>query len=389
MYEKKAGETMTLDGFSWREPVDSQQRNGSPAVRTDSQGSHSGYYRTTSDDLRTQFTSTTRNESWQGPPPPYTGYGPHQRSGSWSRPSPHNMPPPYREHSLSQNPLRNASATHAAPMNAFVESSGYWTGFPPAPQPYGGPYRDGSGQYFHPTTREYSQGRDYSQGNSGSLPRPYAVDPAIAKTWSGQSDEFRSQPVERSIPSNPQTEEVVPRPQTISKRMTSNQNETLETKKDLVGPSVKRAALNRDNSLASNRLKAAHLPDYYNKDGKFDTEHEMNHLSDSLEQSRLSTCKAHALNDTERTSTLDNIAMELAVKPSPLTKNNRSSTLEALALDDLECDPVIRPSPLSLRSTTMESCLADLERVARGPLDVDVVVGEALTQDEIERAMAV
>jgi hypothetical protein len=75
------------------------------------------------------------------------------------------------------------------------------------------------------------------------------------------------------------------RPQTV-KRATSNQNENVETKPDLKGPSVKRAALNRDNSLASNRLKAAYLNIPMNK-GIFDSEEELRNLSGTLEQASL------------------------------------------------------------------------------------------------------
>jgi hypothetical protein len=71
------------------------------------------------------------------------------------------------------------------------------------------------------------------------------------------------------------------------KRMTSNQNETVDTKRDLVGPSIKRAALNRDQSAAANRLKAASLPEYYNKDGGFDPVNDINALTDDFEQSTL------------------------------------------------------------------------------------------------------
>lgn len=164
--------------------------------------------------------------------------------------------------------------------------------------------------------------------------------------------------------------------------MTSNQNENFETKRDLVGPSVKRAALNRDNSLASNRLKATHLPEYYNNNGrKFDTEHEMNVLTDNLEQSTLDNEKPQpqSLGSTERTTTVEKSAMDLMVaKPGAITDSSRSSTIEALALDDLESDPVIKPGengavprPSSLaaanRMTTMEACFADLEEMTAKP----------------------
>jgi hypothetical protein len=95
----------------------------------------------------------------------------------------------------------------------------------------------------------------------------------------------------RAVPSS-----TVPRPH-IVKRDTSNQNENYETK-----PSVKRAAMNRDNSLASNRLKKSICQNY-----NFDTEHEMNRLSNNLEHSTLSP----ASNGKERP------------KPKPLGEDGR------------------------------------------------------------------
>ena len=287
------------------------------------------FHRTPTDEYRQPYASAPMM-------PGYSGYGPHQRSGSWTHSPAHAMPP-LREHSLSQNPLRNASASHAAPINAFESGrngSGYWADSgphhppaPPAQQPYGGRYREGSGGYHPPPPPPPAM--DYGQNNRGynaSMQPPppvnpapaYAVDPAIAKTWSGQSDEDISKMYDRefrrprnhSLTGQPRTSDEqdqdqsnLPRPQ-MAKRMTSNQNETVETKPDLCGPSVKRAALNRDQSAVSNRLKVTHLPEYYNKNGKFDTEHEMNVLTDNLEQSTLGNKKPEqqSLNSTQRTS---------------------------------------------------------------------------------------
>jgi len=152
----------------------------------------------------------------------------------------------------------------------------------------------------------------------------------------------------------------LPKPDMV-KRMTSNQNETLETKRDLVGPSVKRAALNRDNSMASNRLKEQYLPAY--RKGSFNTEHEMRQLSSNMEQSSLAH-RPKPLSSEERMTTIDLFAMDLMVKPRSLTGTSRSSTIEALDLD-LEDDPVLRPFPVE-RSTTMEDVFADLkERLPR------------------------
>lgn len=362
----QAGETVNLEGFSWRDPFRSGSQGSVspgtkpppppppgefPVQRMNSGGMNmpppSEYHRVPSSGPPPPpmpgppppgyFNRTPTDEYRQSYPtapmmPGYTGYGPHQRSGSWTHSPAHAMPP-LREHSLSQNPLRNASATHAAPLNAFESGrsgSGYWADsaarHPPAPppqQPYGGHYREGSGGYHPPPpTRDYNHGRGYNPSMHPPPPvnvaPPYVVDPAIAKTWSGQSDDDISKMYdkdfrERDAPQNQsqtgpsygneQDQSHLPRPQ-IAKRMTSNQNETSETKPDLCGPSVKRAALNRDQSAVSNRLKATHLPEYYNKNGKFDTEHEVSMLTDNLEQSTLGGKKPpqQSINSTERTS---------------------------------------------------------------------------------------
>jgi hypothetical protein len=153
----------------------------------------------------------------------------------------------------------------------------------------------------------------------------------------------------------------LPKPD-IVKRMTSNQNETAETKRDLVGPSVKRAALNRDNSLASNRLKEKYLPAY--KKGPFNSDQEISRLRDNLEQSTLASApKPQYLTQEERMSSIDMFAMDLMVKPSPISGSNRSSTIEALDLD-LEDDPILRPAHLT-RNSSMELTFADLKGLPR------------------------
>lgn len=148
--------------------------------------------------------------------------------------------------------------------------------------------------------------------------------------------------------------------------MTSNQNETDETKRDLVGPSVKRAALNRDNSLASNRLKEKYLPAY--KKGPFNSDQEISRLRDNLEQSTLASAapKPQLLTQEERMSTMGSIdlfAMDLMVRPSPISGSNRSSTIEALDLD-LEDDPILKPAHLA-RNSSMELTFADLKGLPR------------------------
>ena len=351
----QAGETVNLEGFSWRDPFQSGSQQSLPPasqspppgefpVQRMSSGGMSmppppnyrvpsggppppapGYFhRTPTDEYRQSYPSVPMI-------PGYSGYGPHQRSGSWTHSPAHAMPP-LREHSLSQNPLRNASAGHAAPLNAFEagrSGSGYWADPPPhhpAAPPQHAYYREGSAGYHpQPPPVDYAPPRRYNPGSMQPPPPvnvapPYAIDPAIAKTWSGQSDEDISKMYDKDFLSrersklksdehaaiayrNEEEESNLPRPH-IAKRMTSNQNETAETKPDLCGPSVKRAALNRDQSAVSNRLKAAHLPEYYNKNGKFDSEREMNLLTDNLEQSTLDNRKPEqvSLGSTERTS---------------------------------------------------------------------------------------
>ncbi|CAB9514556.1 Nitrilase family, member 2 [Seminavis robusta] len=470
----QAGETMNLEGFSWRDPLGKGKKGPPPpggmpppshgGMAPPSHGgmpppSHGGMppppppgqfpiQQTFSNSSLGSFGMPPPSEYGRvpsfGPPPPiggtfhrvptdeysrqgfsnppvmpgYQGYGPSARSGSWTHNQAHAMPP-LREHSLSQHPLRNASATHAAPLNAFDDrpSSGYWGGPPPPPghQPFSGPYRDGSGGPPPPPPGQQPYGGPYREG-SGSYPPPpgrgmmqppppvtthhpppYAVDPAIAKTWSGQSDEdiSRMYPGGHRPPPSQKPDhfdrpadfdDQMAKPQII-KRMTSNQNETFETKPDLVGPSVKRAALNRDQSAAANRLKAASLPDYYNKDGRlFDPVKEMNNLADNMEQSTLrggdgAPPEKKPLDADERNTTLDTVAMELMTRPDVITDNSRASTAEVLALDGLENDPAInvdnesapappRPSAMNAnnRMTTMEACFAELDAVTAKPM---------------------
>jgi hypothetical protein len=141
------------------------------------------------------------------------------------------------------------------------------------------------------------------------------VDPAIAKSWSTQSEDYekvadmfgselrkswsadsdtyrngrlQAKPGTFGPDPYPPADGGLPRPDVV-KRMTSNQNEDVETKRDLTGDgrSIKRAALNRDNSMASNRLKEKFAPGAIKKPMALD--HEMRMLSASMEQSSLDT----------------------------------------------------------------------------------------------------
>ena len=174
----------------------------------------------------------------------------------------------------------------------------------------------------------------------------------------------------------------VPKPQMV-KRDTSHQNENYETK-----PSVKRAALNRDNSLASNRLKHEYMPEFFTK--KFDAEQEMQSLSSNLEQSTLDAerPKPHPLSQTERVSTIDAIAMDLMVKPVPILKDDRVSTIDALDLD-LDTDPMIKndESPIPLDDLPKPKNLGPLDRLTTNDF-LDLVnsplaqVDDSLPQDD-------
>jgi len=230
------------------------------------------------DERQQSFGST----SWTGissggapPPPPYGGSPYQMRSGSFGNVS--------RDHSLSYNPLRDASISAPANQTAFERGgSGYWSSngnqsLPPQP---GMPpsYSNSSG-----SSRYMSGGnRSDEPPIPNSRQAPYSLDPAIAKNWSAQPQDYErvagmldegatkswSTGIDpsgllstREPPSSHQvSDSALPRPD-IVKRMTSNQNEDFETKPDLKpGRSVKRAALNRDNSTASNRLKEQYPP---------------------------------------------------------------------------------------------------------------------------------
>lgn len=160
----------------------------------------------------------------------------------------------------------------------------------------------------------------------------------VQRTWSGEeygrkhsrggSPSKQQQQRRRDSPS----QDPLSRPN-IVKRATSNQNETIETKPDLKGPSVKRAALNRDNSLVSNRLKAEYMNGTLQQTETFDSEKEVRNLSGNLEQATLdaemsvpatSKPRPKPLVASERMSTIDQIAMDLMTKPDPLRSGSRS-----------------------------------------------------------------
>jgi hypothetical protein len=371
-------EGMTLEGFSWQEPV----RGGSDIERVSSQGSHAPpphvpyghpgsrmgsyssygpppppppgpYEHMTSSEHHLRYASWGRFESWGsapgGPPPPMSPYGPYPvHSGSWAR-----------EHSLGAVPLRHGTVSQAAYPAAFDHrvGSGHW-GPPPYP-PYpmeGPPPYHVSGGYHHgpyPLGPPPPAPPRHSYSGNGPLVAPlspsYSVDPSVASQWSGKDrdeialtlsgsgeehDSFNPTP-------RPSPPKVVQKPKPdIVKRATSNQNETLDTKPDFDGHSVKRAALNRDSSTAANLLKAKYMPEY------FDAKKEMERLSTNLEQSTLesSAPKPSQFSKEDRMMTLDMQSLDLVIKPTSLRVTSRSTTIDALALafdDDGDEDPLI------------------------------------------------
>jgi len=173
------------------------------------------------------------------------------------------------------------------------------------------------------------------------------------KSWSPESGSGNRQEMKAgTFPEQAPIVDMMPRPDLV-KRMTSNQNEDFDTKRDFMGEgrSIKRAALNRDNSMASNRLKAQHAAGGALK-RPIPLDKDMRMLSASMEQSSLKV-RPKPLSTEERTSTIEKIAMELMVKPPPILANARSSTIEALALE-LDIDTVDIKGEVSLDLLTPE-----------------------------------
>lgn len=484
-------EAMTLEGFSWREPLTSEDAATSDFLRASSIGSYShhsmpppmyppssrigshssiptigsiplpgdpyrysshgsmgppppplphpnSYEHATSGDRNIRYPSWCRYDSWGSAsgaqPVPAYSYPP-SHTMSWSR-----------EHSLGQNPLSHASVSQPAYPNAFDARTGTWGSLPPPPPHYYTPTPDGPQSHYnsgvnnglHPSEMSHPHYRhshspqresvpDHYRSNGGhphknsnpqhysssaSSPPPptyyphskdhtgrtirhvpdyskspiyptvparpqdhpkspsYAIDPMVASQWSGQDprdiaitmsggsedqDKFALSPK-----SSFQGTAKVPKPDVV-KRATSNQNETIETKPDLRGPSVKRAALNRDNSMASNRLKEQYIPGY------FDSEKEVKLLSANLEQSTIGTeaiSRPFPISNNERTSTIENIAMDLMVRPVNIASAGRSSTIDALALD---FDDDLFERSVQLHEPSMEEVVADLKQPVPRP----------------------
>jgi len=386
------------------------------------------YIPTNSDDRRMQFASQSgRFESWGslpphgGPPPPMPAHihssggpmisgGRMQSGGSWGAPEPGVA----REHSLGSFPLPHASIGHPAPYTPFEGRHGsghfappYPPGHPAGPPQYGAPpyhYSNGAppppppaspGGYHHPGQPTYGHRRSSSNSHS--------VDPALAAAWTQQPQSeienvMSSEDPDSTKPSPSPRHDMMSMKPDIIKRATSNQNETPDAKPDRVGGSVKRAALNRDSSRAANRLKEICFPGQFSN-GTFDAAHEVSELSKDMGRSTLNTDfpsqvglsdddrkttldylppindddvvpRPGALDEGGRMTSLDLVAMDLAIKPKAIgtTSRTTSTTIEGLALDAVDDVLLSKPEVMD-RTTTMEAVMADLEKPGAIKLD--------------------
>jgi len=313
-----------------------------------------------------------RSGSWTHPHPPQSPIhgAPHERSGSWGGGGGNHI------HSFSFNPLPGANISRPADTGTFEynrSGSGYWSeqmipsGIqgplpPPPPGTYGG-YNMSGGSVRH-VQDSYRNNLSPSHNapspsyNVMNIARSWSGGGEIQKTWSGDyvsapatgnsqfADHLSS--VSGADTSSPHVEvstnDQLPRP-TMVKRDTSNQNENYETK-----PSqIKRAALNRDQSATSNRLKKEFMPDYFDKHNN-----DMQTLQEDTEQIRLSQGpnsslqplekrKPQSLNQEGRVSTMDAIMNDLLAKPYPLLQGDRVSTIDALVglHDEVQDNPII------------------------------------------------
>mmetsp|Transcript_27953 Transcript_27953/g.65738 ORF Transcript_27953/g.65738 Transcript_27953/m.65738 type:complete len:730 (+) Transcript_27953:259-2448(+) len=324
--------------------------------------------------------------SWGPPyPPPPQGPMAHQRSGSWTY-GPH---PPLqashdrhhqrsgswntgREHSFSLNPLQHTNINRPAPTGAFDQrtGSGEWNApnnyppgppqrsppqHPPPPSPYGGfAYQSGSSIGTIGSMEPPPPG-SYAPRAANATSPPYDVTGAAAKAWSGQGGAAAPPPppgtfwrpqydghpqpahgADRSLPremGRKHPYETVPRPGTV-KRDTSNQNETYETKPSM----VKKAALNRDQSATSNRLKKQYIPEALSPDVQ-EPLHER-----TERQLRLHSPVPNGANAPPRPLSNDSGAPEGSSEdaapssipqPAALNQSDRKNTMDALGYGDL------------------------------------------------------
>lgn len=336
--------------------------------------------------------SRGQSGQWSHPPPPHGPYPPPMTGAppfyySNGQPIPANVYPQVE---------RAYSAGHPAPGPAPLHHS-------PVPPSHTVPTK-------HPTSPRYDI--DPAVASTWSNQKP-ATD--LNKTWSGSSGEEADRfgtviPPRKSAinptsvdPTNPTNNDLLVRPDVV-KRATSNQNETPETKHNLHGPSVKRAVLSRDRSAVSSRLKQQYLPEYNDNKGPArpqPIDHEMRMLSNSLEISTLEdnpgdssssvpagTVKPAFLSEADRTSTLDQIAMDLMVRPPAALNSVRSSTIDALNLDFDDSDSLFNSNSMIASPDSTSKAISKPPVVTMGARlstnDVLEIVNQPIPDDDME-----
>jgi len=245
-------------------------------------------------------------------------------------------------------------------------------------------------------------------------PRPrqiYEVDSNIAQSWAGQqnaaddyahvADMFGNEiqntaaAANASLSSHNNNRTAGLRRPDIVKRMTSNQNEDDETKRDLQGSSIKRATLSRDSSAAAARLKELHFPDMPKK--PFLPEQEMNLLSDTMEQSTIDRHHHHQVRNGYNSGAGQlqipppppQIGLSSISKPGALGSSYQSSTFDSLSnsldLGDDSQSSLIAP-PLASSSRVPRPPTLRLEGRLSTAEYLDIV-NEPLGFDESEMRM--
>jgi hypothetical protein len=299
-------------------------------------------------------------------------WGPHpSHRQSYPPPSMEAGPPPSHRQSYPPPPS----------MEAGPPQYHYSGGYPP---PYSGEPRPsqskGPPQYAHPPSEAAASHHTHYHIRPAQPPvspksPTYTVDPNVASQWSGRDhreivltlsgsscdekrDSFASHPVPTSFRNDSSSAPTTQMKPDLIKRATSNQNETFDSKPDFDGKCVKRAALNRDSSLAANALKVKYMPGY------FDPRTEVELLSSNLEQSTLAPSlppKPVQYTNQDRKMTLDMAALDLVIRPTMLRMTSRSTTIEALNIDfdDDNFDPN-RSDPYTVSSPAITEFDRDL-----------------------------
>jgi len=284
-----------------------------------------------------------RSDSWtleeQAPSP---RHGPHhQRTGSW------NGNGDMRSHSLSGYPLPGATVHEAAPYwsqsnhppgayarfsnEGSMGSMGQPSQPPPPPPPPPPPYRQIPSPSHSNTSSPPSNAMDYERSwNAGGGSTPPLPPPQRDFAYQ-QYDAYPPTAVgaDSSPPRGPEYRPI-PRPGMI-KRDTSNQNETYESKPN----KVKRAALNRDQSATSNRLKQEHMSEVFHQD--------MQSLQQTTEQIQLSSPE----HERRLVDAFDANSAGAGTNPMPLPLGNRRTSSESLSSIDALLNNLapVRPQP--------------------------------------------